>query len=66
MATATLTKAQALAAARRAAKLLRDAEERHEAAIRSAADLQASRTEIADAVGLSRTRVQQIIHGKNR
>jgi hypothetical protein len=66
MATTTLTKAQALGKAKTAARLLGDAEDRHAVAIRAAAEAGASRTEIADAVGLSRTRVQQIIHGKNR
>lgn len=66
MATATKTKTQTLADARRAARLLADANERHTNAIRAAAEAGASRTEIGDAVGLSKTRVQQIIHGTNR
>lgn len=63
--TQTISKTAALAKARTAARLLADARERHETAIRTAASV-ASRSEIADAVGLSKNRVQQIIHGVNR
>lgn len=55
-----------IAAVRRAAGLLEQAEERQTTAIRAAATAGASRQEIANAVGLSKTRVQQIIHGTNR
>ncbi len=65
MATTTLSKTAALAKARTAARLLADAKDRHELAIQTAATV-ASRSEIAEAVGLSKNRVQQIIHGVNR
>lgn len=42
------------------------AREEFYASIRKAAAAEATRTQIAEAVGLSRTRVQQIIRGYNR
>lgn len=49
-----------------AAATFSQAREDFYAAIRQAERAGATRTQISEAVGLSRTRVQQIIHGTNR
>jgi Winged helix-turn-helix DNA-binding len=49
-----------------ATRKLRSAESQFEKAIRTAADGRAPQRAIAEACGLSLTRVNQIVHGRNK